>query len=192
MNRNKGLTRILNQGLLAGILLIAACGESSSAKSSGSNSSGTRGDHAKQASASESATSDNSSQTKSSMQIRLNHIAIYVTDLEISTAFYRDIIGLDTIPEPFHDGRHTWFSVSENAHLHLISGRTTPPEPEKNIHLCFSTGKMDKLLEKLKAKGIHYEDWAGQPFTVTKRVDGIRQTYLKDPDGYWIEINDDF
>lgn len=134
----------------------------------------------------------NLTNNQSSMQIRLNHIAIYVTDLEISTVFYRDIIGLDTIPEPFHDGRHTWFSVNEKAHLHLISGRTTPPEPEKNTHLCFSTGKMDELLEKLKAKGLHYEDWSGKAFTVTKRVDGIRQTYLKDPDGYWIEINDDF
>jgi lactoylglutathione lyase len=130
--------------------------------------------------------------TKPAMQIRINHIALYVTNLETSTNFYRDIIGLDTIPEPFHDGRHTWFSVSENAHLHLISGRATPPEAEKNTHLCFSTGKMDDLLDKLKAKGIHFEDWPGKAFTVTKRVDGIRQIYLKDPDGYWIEINDDF
>lgn len=132
------------------------------------------------------------SKTKPTMQIRINHIALYVTNLETSTNFYRDVIGLDTIPEPFHDGRHTWFSVSENAHLHLISGRATPPEAEKNTHLCFSTGKMDELLEKLKAKGIHFEDWPGKAFTVTKRVDGIRQIYLKDPDGYWIEINDDF
>lgn len=132
------------------------------------------------------------SKTKPAMQIRINHIALYVTNLETSTNFYRDIIGLDTIPEPFHDGRHTWFSVSENAHLHLISGRANPPEAEKNTHLCFSTGKMDELLEKLKAKGIHFEDWPGKAFTVTKRVDGIRQIYLKDPDGYWIEINDDF
>lgn len=133
-----------------------------------------------------------STKTKPSMQIRINHIALYVTNLATSTAFYQDVIGLDTIPEPFHDGRHTWFSVSENAHLHLISGRANPPEAEKNTHLCFSTGKMDELLENLKAKGIHFEDWPGKALTVTKRVDGIRQIYLKDPDGYWIEINDDF
>ncbi|WP_290711346.1 VOC family protein [Flavihumibacter sp. CACIAM 22H1] len=137
-------------------------------------------------------TAKHSSKTNPSMQIRINHIALYVSNLHTSTAFYQEVIGLDTIPEPFHDGRHTWFSISENAHLHLISGRATPPEPEKNTHLCFSTGKMDELLEKLKAKGIHYEDWQGKAFTVTKRVDGIRQIYLKDPDGYWIEINDDF
>jgi len=25
---------------------------------------------------------------------------------------------------------------------------------------------------------------------VTNRVDGVHQIYLKDPDGYWLEIND--
>src|SRR6185369_109443 len=50
---------------------------------------------------------------------RLNHIAVYVVDLKISTAFYKDIIGLDTIPEPFHDGKHTWFSVGVKSHLHV-------------------------------------------------------------------------
>jgi lactoylglutathione lyase len=52
----------------------------------------------------------------------LNHIAVYVVDLRTSTLFYKDIVGLDTIPEPFHDGRHTWFSVGPKSHLHIISG----------------------------------------------------------------------
>src|SRR4051794_34707489 len=34
----------------------------------------------------------------------LNHIAVYVVDLKKSTDFYRDVVQLDTIPEPFHDG----------------------------------------------------------------------------------------
>jgi lactoylglutathione lyase len=43
------------------------------------------------------------------------------------------------------------------------------------------------VLEKNK---IEYENWAGQKMTVTTRVDGVKQIYFKDPDGYWIEIND--
>jgi catechol 2,3-dioxygenase-like lactoylglutathione lyase family enzyme len=46
-----------------------------------------------------------------SAKVSLNHIALYVVDLKISTSFYHDIVGLDTIPEPFHDGRHTWFNI---------------------------------------------------------------------------------
>jgi len=51
---------------------------------------------------------------------RLNHIAFYVVDLKTSTEFYRNIVGLDTIPEPFHDGRHTWFLIGPKSHLHII------------------------------------------------------------------------
>ncbi|MBL7747996.1 MAG: VOC family protein, partial [Chitinophagaceae bacterium] len=68
----------------------------------------------------------------------LNHIALYVMDLKTSTSFYQDIIGLDTIPEPFHDGRHTWFSIGAKAHLHIISGAKEKKEHDKNTHLCFS------------------------------------------------------
>jgi lactoylglutathione lyase len=39
-----------------------------------------------------------------SSQAHLNHIAFYVLDLKVSTDFYMKIVGLDTIPEPFHDG----------------------------------------------------------------------------------------
>ncbi|MEO6220880.1 MAG: VOC family protein, partial [Ginsengibacter sp.] len=52
----------------------------------------------------------------------INHIAVYVLNLEKSTSFYHDIVGLEIIPEPFHDGRHTWFSIGNNASLHLIKG----------------------------------------------------------------------
>ena len=43
---------------------------------------------------------------------KINHTAIYVVDLEKSGQFYHDIIGLDTIPEPFHDGKHIWMQTS--------------------------------------------------------------------------------
>ncbi len=71
-------------------------------------------------------------------KVVLNHIAVYVTDLSKSTIFYQTIIGLDTIPEPFHDGKHTWFKVAEHSHLHLIQGATGPSPLIKNSHLCFS------------------------------------------------------
>jgi len=44
----------------------------------------------------------------------LNHIAIYVKDLERSCVFYKTVLHLDTIPEPFRDGRHAWFKVGNN------------------------------------------------------------------------------
>ncbi len=120
----------------------------------------------------------------------LNHIAVYVIDLKTSTAFYRDIIGLDTIPEPFHDGRHTWFSVGVKSHLHIISGAASKKEHDKNSHLCFSVSSVADFIKVLEKNKIEYENWTGQKNTVTTRVDGVKQIYFKDPDGYWIEIND--
>jgi len=123
-------------------------------------------------------------------RVQLNHIAVYVVDLKISTHFYQNIIGLDTIPEPFHDGKHTWFSVGPKSHLHLIEGAESESAHNKNAHLCFSVPSVDSFITILKKNKVDYEDWAGSKMSVTTRVDGVKQIYFKDPDGYWIEIND--
>lgn len=122
--------------------------------------------------------------------VQLNHIAVYVVDLKISTHFYQNIIGLDTIPEPFHDGKHSWFSVGPKSHLHLIEGAESKLVHNKNTHLCFSVASVDSFTAILKKNKIEYEDWPGNKMKVTTRVDGVKQIYFKDPDGYWIEIND--
>jgi lactoylglutathione lyase len=120
----------------------------------------------------------------------LNHIALYVVNLKTSTAFYQHVIGLDTIPEPFHDGKHTWFGIGPKSHLHLIEGATAPMQHPKNAHLCFSVTNMDAFINVLNQNKVEFESWAGEKKSVTTRVDGVKQIYFKDPDGYWVEIND--
>lgn len=122
----------------------------------------------------------------------INHIALSVASLEKSYPFYHDVIGLDSIPEPFHDGRHVWLSISEHAHLHLIQNPPPIVAPSKNTHLCFSVPNVMAFVKNLQAKKIAYEDWPGKAQSITTRADGIHQVYLQDPDGYWIEINDDY
>ncbi|MEZ2445473.1 VOC family protein [Chitinophaga sp. RCC_12] len=121
----------------------------------------------------------------------LNHMALYVVDLKISTEFYRDIIGLEPMDEPFKDGRHSWFKVGENSHVHVISGAAKATAHDKNTHLCFSVPDMQAFVEVLKKHQIPFEDWPGKAGAINKRVDGVQQIYLRDPDGYWLEINDD-
>ena len=122
---------------------------------------------------------------------RLNHIALYVVDLKTSTAFYKDVIGLDTIPEPFHDGRHTWFGIGVKSHLHIISGAATKTEHNKNTHLFFSVSSVSDFVKRLEKNNVEYEDWSGTKMKITTRVDGVKQIYFKDPDGHWLEVNDD-
>ena len=121
----------------------------------------------------------------------LNHVAVYVFDLNTSTVFYKDVIGLTQIPEPFHDGKHTWFKIGEHSQLHLIQGAQAVTDHDKNSHLCFSVSSMDAFIAILKKNKIKFEDWPGNADMTTKRPDGVQQIYFTDPDGYWIEINND-
>jgi len=119
----------------------------------------------------------------------LNHVALQVTDLQQSTRFYQEVIGLDTIPEPFHDGKHAWLNLGGGAQLHLISIGTPGPLSKVN-HLCFSIPSMDAFITRLKQHKIPFEDFPGTPNAITLRPDGVKQIYFQDPDGRWIEIND--
>lgn len=121
----------------------------------------------------------------------LNHIAVYVADLEKATDFYKTVFDLEIIPEPFKDGRHTWFTLGPAGQLHLIQGAKASTVHDKNEHLCFSVPSIDLFIEKMNSKNIMFEDWAGKPKGVTNRTDGVKQVYFKDPDGHWLEVNDD-
>src|SRR5215213_9239892 len=85
---------------------------------------------------------------------KLDHISIYVTDMEKSTAFYQDILHLDTIPEPFHDGMHTWFKIGEGLQMHVIAGAETTDAKNKRNHICFSTVSLKDFITNLSKAGI--------------------------------------
>ena len=126
-------------------------------------------------------------QTKSP---RINHIAFSVLDLKRSTDFYIKVLHFDTIPEPFHDGRHTWFALSTGGALHIISGAKVRVDYPIDEHLCFSVSSVDEFIKKLKAKNTTYGNFAKVAGQVTLRPDGVHQIYFQDPDGHWIEVND--
>ncbi|MGY4384635.1 lactoylglutathione lyase [Pedobacter sp. UYP24] len=127
---------------------------------------------------------------KKHQPVVLNHIAVYVADLKIATDFYKTVFGLEQIPEPFKDDRHTWFTLGPAGQLHLIQGAKTGLVYDKNGHLCFSVPSVDAFVKNLNTLKINFEDWPGKANTVTTRVDGVKQIYFKDPDGHWLEVND--
>ncbi|MEO7263471.1 MAG: hypothetical protein ABIW38_01100, partial [Ferruginibacter sp.] len=47
----------------------------------------------------------------------------------------------------------------------------------------------DAFVKKLDEMKIAYSDWPGKPNTINIRADGIKQIFLQDPDGYWLEVN---
>mgnify|MGYP000344810888 FL=1 len=121
----------------------------------------------------------------------INHTAIYVVDIQKTGDFYSNIIGLDTVPEPFHDGKHIWYSTGAHTMLHVIAGATAKKDYDKNQHTWFTVPEFNQFIKKLQALNWPYEDVAGNKNAITTRVDGVHQIWLQDPDGYWLEINDD-
>lgn len=125
-------------------------------------------------------------------QTKLNHVAIYAKDIKASGEFYKNIVGLREIDEPFNDGLHIWYDMGMGTSLHVIA-RNKPwanPTIDKDNHLCFSVADLDGFIENLKKDDIPFEDAPGNVGKINIRPDGIRQIYIRDPSGYWLEIND--
>src|SRR5690242_13486471 len=88
-------------------------------------------------------------QSNADIAVTLNHIGVYVTNLQVSTAFYESVLSLKQIPEPFHDGKHTWFTIGKAGHLHLIQGEAKQYERDRNDHLCFSVKSIEGFIANL-------------------------------------------
>ena len=88
-----------------------------------------------------------------------NHTTIYVTDLARASAFYHDVMQLDTIPEPFHDHHHTWFNLRNHGELHVVSGAKTDIPHDINIHLAFSVPSIAAFMKHLDQHKVKYGNW---------------------------------
>ncbi|MFN4008161.1 MAG: VOC family protein [Chitinophagaceae bacterium] len=121
---------------------------------------------------------------------QVEHIAIPVKQLAIANHFYRKVLQLDTIANPFNDGKHTWYRLTANVQLHVIAISAPFTPPVKHQHICLRIRDMNAFISKLNQQHIPFEDWAGKLQQITTRPDGVHQIYLQDPDGYWWEIND--
>ncbi|QWX84905.1 VOC family protein [Cellulophaga sp. HaHaR_3_176] len=125
-----------------------------------------------------------------SYNFTIDHATLIVNDLKATGEFYKNIIGLQEIEHPTKDPNFRWFSIQGNTQLHLIYKDAVVMKKHKSSHICLSTNQLDSFIENLNNKNISYEDWPGEKGGITLRADGVRQIYLTDPEGYWIEIND--
>ena len=124
------------------------------------------------------------------MQLRLDHIALLVRDLDESAAFYTGIPGIREIANPMGGTHIRWFEFGGNQRFHMQAGDLSRTHVEKNTHFAFSANDLDAMLAVLKDKGYAWSDMKGTPGAINVRPDGMRAVFLQDPNGYWIEIND--
>ncbi|MBL7472679.1 VOC family protein [Robertkochia sediminum] len=121
--------------------------------------------------------------------ITYNHQAILVSDMKRSVLFYQEILGLKEIEDKTEQPHIRWFSMGGDKQLHIIEEKVPVNIPPKGTHMAFTSKDLDTTIEHLRSQKIYFENWQGTPDTTNPRPDGVRQIYLQDPDGYWIEIN---
>ena len=130
-------------------------------------------------------------QEKKSFNFSVNHLAVSVKDVNRSAEFYSQVLNLTEITNRSKIPGIRWFVLGDGRELHLISVIKDPVTINKALHLGFSTSSFDEFVKKLIELKIAYSDWPGKANTVNIRDDGIKQIFFQDPDGYWLEVNNE-
>ncbi|WP_299438878.1 VOC family protein [uncultured Aquimarina sp.] len=120
-----------------------------------------------------------------------NHIALSVKNVDKTIEFYQKVFQLKEIQNTASDSKTRWLSLGEGKQLHLIPRPNSEIKINKAVHFALTTSDLNSFVIYLKELKIDYSDWRDTPNKDYIRKDGIKQVYFQDPNGYWIEVNDD-
>ena len=123
-------------------------------------------------------------------QSSFDHMAIVVKDLEASKTFYNQVLGFKNIEDPTGNPLIDWVENNSGQQIHMVQGDISQIKLNKSVHFSFAVEAFTIFVQGLREKNIAFENWEGESGKITIRQDGIRQIYLQDPNGYWIELND--
>lgn len=125
-----------------------------------------------------------------SPKVTFDHMSIVVNDLEETIDFYVKVLGFHKIDDPTGVATIDWVENEAGQQLHFSQGDMSEIKFTKSVHMSFGVDTLTPFITNLERLNIAYESWQGEQNSMTIRQDGIRQIYIKDPNGYWIEIND--
>lgn len=123
----------------------------------------------------------------------LHHVTLIARDLDATTTFYRDVLGLTLVREGDNDddpgARHFWFGDADATPGTLVSFLEYPGMGPGTVgigsthHLAFAVGtaaELDAWHAHLTAQGV----------SATELLErgGLRSLYVRDPDGHIIEL----
>jgi catechol 2,3-dioxygenase-like lactoylglutathione lyase family enzyme len=112
--------------------------------------------------------------------MRLDHVTIRTDDLDATTAFYRDVIGLEVGPRPGFSFAGAWLYHEGRAVVHLKCPAVASTDGAIE-HVAFFTPSFDVVVEAIRARQVAHE--------VQWLPDGsLRQCFLRDPNGVLVEI----
>lgn len=125
----------------------------------------------------------------SSKSAEFDHTTVHVRDLQKSADFYEKVFGFERIAHPFKDTNHVWLRVGAHQQLHIVGGGAGNSTPDIEVHFAIRVPSISDFMAHLDQMQVKYRNFAGNG-KVTDRPDGVHQIYFQDPDGFWIEVND--
>lgn len=118
----------------------------------------------------------------------LNHVSITVTDVGKAREFYGGLLGLQEIPRPAFDFPGIWYSLGNGLSLHIIlNDQLVRPAVERETilaqypHFALWTDDADRAAGRIEELGLPCRDVIAGPT-------GLRQIFVKDPDGNMVEF----
>jgi glyoxylase I family protein len=123
----------------------------------------------------------------------LHHVTLIARDLDATTAFYRDVLGLalvdQTANEDDPDARHFWFGDADGAAGTLISFLEYPDMADGSVGVG-STHHLALAVESLEELDAWRDYLRGQDVQTTDvfQRGRFRSLYLRDPDGHILEL----
>ena len=118
----------------------------------------------------------------------LNHVSITVTDVAKARDFYTGVLGMQEIPRPAFDFPGIWYSLGGDLSLHIIlNDQLVRPAVEREkivaryAHFALWTDDADDTASRIEQLGLPCRDVISGPT-------GLRQVFVKDPDGNMVEF----
>jgi catechol 2,3-dioxygenase-like lactoylglutathione lyase family enzyme len=123
--------------------------------------------------------------------VKLTHIRLLVADVSRSAAFYRDVLGLESIVDAgvyaeliAGDVRLGIYGRSMQAERLGTASMPAAADHQDPFMLTLDVGDVDAVYEELKSRGATFET---EPHDQPEAF--LRVAHLRDPDGNLIEIN---
>jgi catechol 2,3-dioxygenase-like lactoylglutathione lyase family enzyme len=123
----------------------------------------------------------------------LHHVTAIVADLERTTAFYRDVLGLALVRESDNDddpgARHFWFGDAQGTPGSLVSFMEYP-NLEQGVEGRGSTHHFAFAVETAEELDAWREYLGSRGVACSEVLDRgrFRSLYVRDPDGHLLEI----